>query len=97
MTIAKLPLGFVVAVSLVPTAFSLSAQTTRPLLADGASAPRPVSYAPMDEKASPSGAMARTNRIRMACYPVFAQCTRDSDCCTGFCRVGRQQTYCDNK
>ena len=40
--------------------------------------------------------MARTKKIRMACYPVGGECTKNSDCCTGFCRAGRVAAYCDN-
>jgi hypothetical protein len=40
------------------------------MLADGAIVPQPVSYSPMDAISSPSGSMARTKKIRMACYPV---------------------------
>jgi hypothetical protein len=70
---------------------------TRPLLADGAIVPQLASYSPSDTAPSPSGAMARTNKLRMACYPVWGQCTKDSDCCTGYCRVGRVTAYCDHK
>jgi hypothetical protein len=58
------------------------AQNPCPALADNAAAPRPVAH-------SQSGATAKT------CYPVWGQCTKDSDCCTGFCRVGRVYAYCD--
>jgi len=71
------------------------AQSTQPLPADGAIALQPVSYSPGDARAAPSGAMARSKKLRMACYPVWGQCTKDSDCCTGFCRVGRVTAYCD--
>ena len=82
---------------LVCLLLSLLAQNTRPLLAEGAIVPQPVSYSPGDTITSPSGATARTDKLRMACYPVWGQCTKDSDCCTGFCRVGRVAAYCDNK
>ena len=75
----------------------LLAPNMRPLLADGAIAPQPVSYAQSDAITSPSGATARPHKLRMACYPVWGQCTKDSDCCTGYCRVGRVAAYCDNK
>jgi hypothetical protein len=75
----------------------LLAQNARPLLADGAIAAQPVSYSPGDAIASPSGATAGPHKLRMACYPVWGQCTKDSDCCTGYCRVGRVTAYCDNK
>jgi hypothetical protein len=73
----------------------LLAQNTRAVSADGAIVPRPVSYAAGDTTTSSSGATARTNKIRMACYPVWGECTKDTDCCTGFCRVGRVTAYCD--
>jgi hypothetical protein len=69
----------------------VSTQSTRPALADNATAPRPASYAQSDAISSPSGAMAKT------CYPVWGQCTKDTDCCTGFCRVGKIYAYCDYK
>src|SRR5271156_6364091 len=69
-----------------------------PSLADGgAIVPQPVSYSQSDAIFSSSGSMARTKKLRMACYPVFVECTKNSDCCTGFCRVGRVTAYCDNK
>jgi hypothetical protein len=49
------------------------------------------------EIAAPSRAMAEAKALARTCYPVFAQCTKDSDCCTGFCRVGRVTAYCDYK
>jgi len=67
----------------------VSAGGTRPVQAGGAIAPQPVSYAQRGALSSPSSAMART------CYPVWGQCTKDSDCCTGYCRVGRVYAYCD--
>jgi len=67
----------------------VAAQGTRLASADGAGAPQPVSYTQKGAISSPSGAMART------CYPQFGQCTKDSDCCTGYCRVGRVYAYCD--
>ena len=67
----------------------VAAQSTRPVLADGAIMAQPVSYSQRAAMSLPSGAMART------CYPVWGQCTKDSDCCTGFCRVGRVYAYCD--
>ena len=73
------------------------AQSARPSLADGAIMPQPVSYSPSGATSSPTGATARTKSLKMACYPVWGQCTRDSDCCTGFCRVGRITAYCDYK
>ena len=76
---------------------SVLAQNTRPSLADGAIVPQPVSYSLSDATPSPSDALARPKMLRMACYPVWGQCTKDSDCCTGFCRVGRVTAYCDNK
>ena len=73
-------------------------QTTRPVMADDVAAPQPVYYSPSDAITSPSGATARTQKLRMACYPLWGQCTKDSDCCKGFfCRVGRVTAYCDYK
>ena len=69
----------------------------RPSLADAAVVPQPVAYSQSDTNALLSGAVARTKNLRLACYPVWGQCTRDSDCCTGFCRVGRVTAYCDYK
>jgi hypothetical protein len=57
-----------------------------------------ISYSSADASPAPSGSMAGLKKLaRAACYPVFAQCTKDSDCCTGFCRVGRVTAYCDYK
>jgi hypothetical protein len=69
---------------------------SRPTLAESALVPQPVSYSPADAATSPSGSMARTKKIRMACYPAGGECTKNSDCCTGFCRAGRVAAYCDN-
>jgi hypothetical protein len=57
-------------------------ENTSPVLADGAIAPQPLSHLQR-------AVTART------CYPVWGQCTKDSDCCTGYCRVGRVYAYCD--
>jgi hypothetical protein len=74
------------------------AQGTRSMMAQSAVAPQPVYYSPIDATTSPSGAAARTQKLRMACYPLYGQCTKDSDCCKGFfCRVGRVTAYCDYK
>lgn len=54
-------------------------------------------FALLGETAAPSRAMAEAKTLARACYPVFAQCTKDSDCCTSFCRVGRVTAYCDYK
>lgn len=64
-------------------------QNTRSVLADGAIVPQPVSHSQSGAISSPSGAMAKT------CYPQWGQCTKNSDCCTGYCRVGRVYAYCD--
>ncbi|MGA8481386.1 MAG: hypothetical protein WB696_25740 [Chthoniobacterales bacterium] len=80
--------------ALVLCVFAFLGQSTRPMLADGAIVPQPVSYSPMD--ATPSGSMARTKKIRMACYPVGGECLKNSECCTGFCRSGLTTAYCDN-
>jgi hypothetical protein len=74
------------------------AQGTHPVMPQSAVAPQPVSYSPIDAIPSLPGAMARTQKLRMACYPLYGQCTKDSDCCKGFfCRVGRVTAYCDYK
>jgi hypothetical protein len=93
---AKLLLGYFVVILLIASVPAFSGRTTRPMLADTVIVLQPVSYAPMDEMSSPSSASAtRTSRIRMACYPAYVQCTKNSDCCSGFCRTGLSQTYCD--
>jgi len=67
-----------------------------PTLAQSAVVPKPISYSPMDAVPSPSGSMAKIKKLRMACYPAGGECTKNSDCCTGFCRAGRVAAYCDN-
>jgi len=94
--ISKLPLGLFVMVSFILCVGGFLGETSHPLLADGAIAPQPVSYSAVDAISSPSGAVARTKKIRMACYPVGGECMKNSDCCTGFCRTGLSSTYCDN-
>jgi hypothetical protein len=89
-------LGSFIAISLISCVFVFLGQSTRPMLADGAIAPQPVSYSPVDATSSPSSSVARTKKIRMACYPVGGECTKNSDCCTGFSRSGLQTAYCDN-
>lgn len=73
--------------------FAFCGQSTRPVTADGTVALQRVSYSLI--MSSASGAPARTKKIRSACYPVGGECTKDSDCCTGYCRVGRVTAYCD--
>jgi hypothetical protein len=73
------------------------AQNTRPLLADDAIVAQPVSFSPNDTGSSSPAAPTMLKKLRMACYPVWGECTKDSDCCTGFCRAGRVAAYCDNK
>ena len=89
-------LGFFVAISFVSCVFAFLGQSTRPTLADGAIVPQPVSYSPMDGAFIPSGLTARTSKLRMACYPAGVGCTKNSDCCTGFCRSGTVASYCDS-
>jgi hypothetical protein len=89
-------LAFFVPISFIFCVFVFLGQSTRPILADHAIVPQPDSYSPMDATSSPSSSMARTKKIRMACYPVGGECTKNSDCCTGFCRSGLQTAYCDN-
>jgi len=93
---SKLLLGAFIAVSLVSCVFVFLGQSARLMLPDGAIVPQPVSYSPVDATSSPSSSMARTKKIRMACYPVGGECTKNADCCTGFCRSGLQTAYCDN-
>jgi hypothetical protein len=94
--ISKPLLGFFVSILFISCVFAFLGQSKHPILADVAIAPLPVSYSPMDAMPSPSGSMARTKKTRMACYPVGGECTKNSDCCTGFCRSGRVTAYCDN-
>jgi hypothetical protein len=70
------------------------AQGMRPSLADDTVAAQPVSFSP-DDPMSLSPA-TKIKKLRIACYPQWAECTKDSDCCTGFCRAGRVAAYCDN-
>jgi hypothetical protein len=94
--ISKLLLGFFVGASFISCAFAFLGQSTRLILAGDPIVPQPVSYEPMDATSSPSGSLARTKKTRMACYPVGGDCTKNSECCTGFCRTGLSNTYCDN-
>jgi hypothetical protein len=89
-------LGFFVTISFISFVFAFLGQSTRPMLADDAIVPRAISYSPMKAKSSPSGSMARTKKITQGCYPVGGDCTQNSQCCTGFCRTGLSNTYCDN-
>ena len=85
-----------IAISFVSCVFAFLGQSTRPMLADDAIVPRVISHPPMNAISSPSGSMARTRKITQGCYPVGGECTQNSQCCTGFCRAGRNNTYCDN-
>jgi hypothetical protein len=85
-----------VAILFISCVFAFLGQSTRPMLADDAIVPRPFSYSPMNAISSPSGSMARTKKITQGCYPVGGECTKNADCCTGFCRSGLQTAYCDN-
>jgi hypothetical protein len=67
--LSKLLLGLLVIISFILCVGGFL-KTGRPSLADEASTPQPVSYSPMDAISSPSGSVARTEKIRMACYPV---------------------------
>jgi hypothetical protein len=76
----------------------VSVQDTRPLLAGDAIAPRLVSYVPRDATPSSSGATAGTQKLKVACYRLWFQCTRENDCCPGlFCRLGNGNAHCDYK
>jgi hypothetical protein len=55
-------LGFFATVSFISCVFAFLGQSTRPISADGAIVPQPVSYSPVDAISSPSGSMARTKR-----------------------------------
>jgi len=76
--------------------FVFLGQSTCPMLADGAIVRQPVSYSTMDAISLPSGSIVRIKKLKMACYPAGGECTKNSDCCTGFCRAGRVAAYCDN-
>lgn len=82
---------FLFAVALV---LAVLAQGMQQLLADGAIVAQPVSFSPDDPMSL--SATTKIKKLRIACYPVWAECTKDSDCCTGFCRAGRVAAYCDN-
>ena len=71
-------------------------QSVRPLSADGAIVPQRVSYSPREATSPPADSVARTRKLRLACYPVGGECTKNADFCTGFCRSGLQTAYCDN-
>jgi hypothetical protein len=73
---------FFLTVAFIFCVFAFLCQGSRPTLADGAIVPQPVSYSPMDAAPSPSGSVARTKKIRMACYPVGGECEKNSDWCT---------------
>jgi hypothetical protein len=76
----------------------VAVQGTRPLLAGDAIAPQLVSYVPGDATPSPSRATAATQKLKMACYRLWFQCTRETDCCPGlFCRLGNGNAHCDYK
>jgi hypothetical protein len=70
------PLGLFVTISFISCVFAFLGQNTRLILADSTIVPQSVSYSPMDAISSPSGSMARTKKIRMACYPVGGECTK---------------------
>jgi hypothetical protein len=89
-------LRFFVTISFISCVFAFLSQNMRPILADGAIALQSVSYSPTDAISSPSDSVTRTKKIRVACYPVGGECTKNSDCCSGFCRSGRVAAYCDN-
>jgi hypothetical protein len=81
-------LGLFVTISFISYTFAFLSQSTHPMLADNAIVPRAVSYSSMNAISSPSGSMVRPKKITQACYPVGGECTKNSDCCTGFCRGG---------
>ena len=96
MKTSNLPLGSVVTIFFISCLCGFLGQSRPALSVDGVTMPQFVSYSPMDAIPSASGSMARTKKIKMACYPVGGGCTKNSDCCTGFCRTGLSRTYCDN-
>ena len=64
MQLSKLLLGLLVIISFILCVGGFLGETGRPSLADEASAPQPVSYSPMDAISSPSGSVARTEKIQ---------------------------------
>jgi hypothetical protein len=72
---SKLLLRFSLITAFVFCVFGFLGQSTSPLLADGALAPKLVSYSPGDAITSPAGSAAATKTIKMACYaarePVY--------------------------
>jgi len=94
--ISKPLLAFFVTISFISCVSGYMGEIGRPLLANEIITPQQISYSPQDALSSPSGSMARNKKIRMACYPVGGECTKNSDCCTGFCRSGLSTAYCDN-
>jgi hypothetical protein len=90
---SKLLLRFSLTSAFVFCVFGFLAQSTGPLLADGALAPELVSYSPGDAMPSPRGSMVSPKTIRMACYPARARCAKDSDCCTGHCTSGARGAW----
>lgn len=67
-------------------------ESTGPLLADGL-APQFVSYSSGDAITPAKNWI--TEKLRTACYPVHSGCTKDSDCCSGQCRIWRgYASYC---
>jgi len=96
MTISNLMVRLFLATAFVYCALGLFSQSTHSALAEDMIVPQPISYSPPDGSSPFSGAMARTKKIRMACYPVGGECTKNSDCCTGYCRSGLATAYCDN-
>jgi hypothetical protein len=90
---SKLLLRFSLITAFVFCVFGFLGQSTGPLFADGALAPKLVSYSPGDAIASPAGSAAATKTIKMACYAAGGRCTKDSDCCGGHCNPTRGRTF----
>ena len=93
---SKLLLGFSLTTAFVFCIFAFLGQSTRPILADGALLPQPVSYSLAEATPSPAAPIAGAKTIRMACYPLRGGCTKDSDCCSGHCRTNQRASYCSN-
>ena len=92
-------LGLFVAVCFVSSAFAFLGGSAPSPSAHDARVPQTVSYSPQDPTLAPTlapgNASAGAKGIRLACYPNGGECTRNSDCCTGFCRSGLAAAYCD--
>ena len=92
---SKLQVEFSLITRFVFCVFAFLGQSTGPLLADATLALQSVSYSSVETRTSPTGSMAGTKKIRIACYPARSGCTKDSDCCSGHCTVMKgRAAYC---